>query len=111
MGFVTHLESAIDGTKLPANALQTVHQGRPLWVRYDLDAISKSVRWQDMVSREPTMWRYRELLPIPDGVDPVRSGESSEKAPVFGSASSALSSPRSNHVPLQRGHTSSSIRS
>ena len=75
MGFVTHLESAIDGTKLPANALQTVHQGRPLWVRYDLDAISRSVTWKDMTGREPTMWRYRELLPIPDGVEPVSLGE------------------------------------
>ena len=31
--FVTHLESAIDGTQLPARTIQTVHAGRPLWVR------------------------------------------------------------------------------
>ena len=41
--FVTHLESALDGTRLPADAVQTVHQGRPLWVRYDLAAVKKAV--------------------------------------------------------------------
>ncbi len=34
--FVAHLESALDGTRFPAGRVQTVHQGRPLWVRYDL---------------------------------------------------------------------------
>jgi len=73
--FVTHLEAAIDGTILPADQLQTLHQGRPLWVRYDLDAIAKAVSWEHMVSRPATMWRYRELLPLPEGVDPVSLGE------------------------------------
>ena len=35
--FVTHLESALDGTHLPADRAQTLHNDRPLWVRYDLD--------------------------------------------------------------------------
>ena len=34
--YVTHLESALDGTSFPAGQVHTVHQGRPLWVRYDL---------------------------------------------------------------------------
>lgn len=42
--FVTHLESAIDGTILPADRPQTLHAGRPLWVRYDLEAVGKAVR-------------------------------------------------------------------
>ena len=33
---VTHLESALDGTRFSAGQVHTVHQGRPLWVRYDL---------------------------------------------------------------------------
>ena len=37
--FVTHLESAIDSTELSHEELQTTHEGRPLWVRYDLDGI------------------------------------------------------------------------
>jgi len=36
--FVTHLEAAIDGTVLPGRTIQTLHKGRPIWVRYDLDA-------------------------------------------------------------------------
>ncbi len=73
--FVTHLESAINGTKFPRHRIHTVHEGRPLWVRYDLDAVNKVVRWADMISRPSTMWRYRELLPLPEGVEPVSLGE------------------------------------
>ena len=41
--FVTHLESALDGTRFPAGQVHTVHQGRPLWVRYDLDRVRAAV--------------------------------------------------------------------
>jgi threonine synthase len=71
MRFVTHLESAIDGTRLDANQLQTVHQDRPLWVRYDLEGIKKHVDRDALAAREATMWRYRELLPLDDQVSPV----------------------------------------
>jgi len=37
MSHVTHLEASIDGTRLAARTVQTVHEGRPLLVRYDLD--------------------------------------------------------------------------
>jgi len=73
--FVTHLESAIDGTILPADRPQTLHAGRPLWVRYDLEAVGKAVRRDDLVGREPTLWRYRELLPVTDDRDIVSLGE------------------------------------
>lgn len=73
--FVTHLESAIDGTSLPADRPQTLHEGRPLWVRYDLDAVGKAVRRDDLIGREPTLWRYRELLPVADDRHIVTLGE------------------------------------
>ena len=41
--FVTHLESALDGTRFAAGQVHTVHQGRPLWVRYDLAAVRAAV--------------------------------------------------------------------
>ena len=41
--FVTHLEAALDGTHLPVGQVQTIHQGRPLWVRYDLEQIGRQV--------------------------------------------------------------------
>jgi threonine synthase len=73
--FVTHLESAIDGTRFDANRVWTMHAGRPLWVRYDLAAVKKAVRPEDLTGRVNSMWRYRELLPLPAGVEPVTLGE------------------------------------
>lgn len=61
--FVSHLESAIDGTVLPADRIQTLHKDRPLWVRYDLERIKKSLRMEDLINRPYNLWRYRELLP------------------------------------------------
>ncbi len=73
--FVTHLESALDGTRFPAGTLQTTHRGRPLWVRYDLDRVRKTLSPQILGSREPTMWRYRELLPVDRDESVVSLGE------------------------------------
>lgn len=73
--FVTHLEAAIDGTELPARTLQTTHEGRPLWVRYDLDAVRAAVSRETVERREPTLWRYRELLPVEDDAHIVSLGE------------------------------------
>src|SRR5262245_29784128 len=74
-GYVTHLESALDGTRFPPGRVYTVHQGRPLWVRYDLAAVRKAVRPDDFARRGPSLWRYRELLPLPPDADPVTLGE------------------------------------
>ena len=73
--FVTHLESALDGTRLPAGQLQTLHRDRPLWVRYDLEAAGRALSKATLREREPAMWRYRELLPMPEGTPPVSLGE------------------------------------
>ncbi len=73
--FVTHLESAIDGSSLPSDRLQTLHKDRPLWVRYDLDAVGKSVTKASLKTRAFDMWRYRELLPVPFEMEPVSLGE------------------------------------
>src|ERR1700744_5668329 len=73
--FVTHLESALDGTRLPAAQLQSMHRDRPLWVRYDLPAIGRSFSKQALRDRPQTMWRYRELLPIGETQEIVSLGE------------------------------------
>lgn len=73
--FVTHLEAAIDGTSLPADRIQTLHQDRPLWVRYDLPAIARTLTKDQLRDRPSTMWRYRELLPVPLEREPVSLGE------------------------------------
>jgi threonine synthase len=74
-GFVTHLESALDGSHFPAEKVHTVHLGRPLWVRYDLDAVRRSVTLEVIARRPPSLWRYRELLPLPPDAEPVTLGE------------------------------------
>ena len=73
--FVTHLEAAIDGTRLNAGVEQTVHEGRPLWVRYDLDAVREAISREAVEGRPRAMWRYRELLPLPAEREPVTLGE------------------------------------
>src|SRR5437899_123943 len=73
--FVSYLESALDGTRLDAGQPHTVHQGRPLWVRYHLDQIRESVATAAIAARPPSLWRYREFLPLPFDEEPVSLGE------------------------------------
>lgn len=73
--FVTHLESALDGTRFDKDHVLTMHEGRPLWVRYDLDAVKRAVTPNDLRSRPANLWRYRELLPLPAGHDAVTLDE------------------------------------
>ena len=75
MSHVTHLEGAIDGTRLPAGTVQTTHAGKPIWVRYDLTAVARAVRREDLARRPVTLWRYRELLPLSRDEDAVTLGE------------------------------------
>lgn len=72
---VTHLESALDGTHLPADRPQTLHRDRPLWVRYDLAAVGRTVRRDDLAKRPASLWRYRELLPYAEPAEVVSLGE------------------------------------
>src|SRR5262249_52319967 len=47
----------------------------PIWVRYHLDRIGAAVSPAEIVKRPPSLWRYRELLPLPLDVEPVTLGE------------------------------------
>jgi threonine synthase len=73
--FVTHLEGAIDGERLPANQVHTLHKDRPIWVRYDLDAVGRVLTKEKLRDRPPTLWRYRELLPVTDDAAITSLGE------------------------------------
>src|SRR5579871_4850969 len=73
--YVTHLESALDGTRFPAGQVHTIHQGRPLWVRYDLEGVRTALWPNEFAERPPSLWRYRELLPLPFDAEPVTLGE------------------------------------
>jgi threonine synthase len=65
----------MDGTHLPADRPQTLHNDRPLWVRYDLGAIGRTMKKAEVAGRPPSMWRYRELLPLDFDAEPVTLGE------------------------------------
>lgn len=73
--FVSHIESAIDGTRFEPGRPYTLHEGRPLWVKYDLPQVAQVMTKELVSSREPTMWRYRELLPIGTEACEVSLGE------------------------------------
>jgi len=75
MNFVSHLEAAIDGARLPARQLHTTHENRPLWVRYDLPAVARAISRDDLRARPSTMWRCRELLPFESESSIVSLGE------------------------------------
>jgi threonine synthase len=73
--FVSHLEGAVDGTRLDFGRPYNLHAGRPIVVRYNLEAVRKTITPDDLAKRPPTLWRYRELLPLPLDVEPVTLGE------------------------------------
>jgi threonine synthase len=73
--YVTHLESAIDGTHFEPGKLLTTHKDRPLWVRYDLQAVGKVLSKEMLNHRPASMWRYRELLPPDNDNSIVSLGE------------------------------------
>jgi threonine synthase len=77
MSFFTHLECSVPcgaGTLDPRGRHHLCSCGAPLLARYDLD---KARAWSrdSLKGREPNMWRYRELLPLLDGEQPVTLGE------------------------------------
>ncbi|MGH8092580.1 MAG: threonine synthase [Chthoniobacterales bacterium] len=48
---------------------------KPLFADYDLAAIARALTPQALATREKSLWRYRELLPLPPEVEPVSLGE------------------------------------
>ncbi len=49
--------------------------GAPLFARYDLERLATTWRPQDLTSRSASLWRFREVLPIADGEQPITLGE------------------------------------
>jgi len=74
--FVTHLECSLTGERYPADTLRTLSRaGRPLLVRYDLDRVCRALPREALATRPPTLWRYRELLPVRRPENVVSLGE------------------------------------
>ena len=77
MPFVTHLECANCGGRYAAGEVHNLCTacGKPLWVRYDLEAVKRRLRKQDLLDRPSTLWRFLELLPVADPAHIVSLGE------------------------------------
>jgi threonine synthase len=65
MSFVTHLECARCASRYePGRVYNLCTCGAPLLVRYDLHQAARGLVRARIASREPTLWRYREVLPV-----------------------------------------------
>lgn len=75
--FVTNLECSITGkSDYKAGEIHGLSEaGRPLLVRYDLDAIKNSVSREEIEKRPGGFWKYREFLPVNDCENVVSLGE------------------------------------
>jgi threonine synthase len=71
---VTHLECSLTGERYEAGRPHNLSRaGKPLLVRYDLEAAKRTLSKESLAGRDRGMWKWRELLPN-DG-DPVSLGE------------------------------------
>jgi threonine synthase len=73
---LTHLECTKCGRRHEAGRLLNLCEcGGPLYARYDLARVGPEMRPGHLALREPTMWRYREVLPPADAEERVSLGE------------------------------------
>src|SRR3982751_906617 len=65
--FVTHLECSLTGERYDAGKVQNLSRaGKPLLVRYDVEAAKRTLSRESVASRPGGMWKWRELLPLPE---------------------------------------------
>ena len=75
--FVTHLECSLTGKTYEKNKIHGLSdEGKPLLVRYDLEAMKRVVSRDDVGnSNESGFWRYSFMLPVEKKEDRVSLGE------------------------------------
>jgi len=75
--FTSHLECSATGERFDADTVQGLSAaGKPLLVRYDLDALAAAVSKETFAARRGGgFWRYREFLPVRRSANVVSLGE------------------------------------
>jgi threonine synthase len=74
MTLATHLECSLTGERYQAGQIHNLSRaGRPLLVRYDLEAAKRTLTRDSIAAREAGMWKWHELLP--QSIEPVSLGE------------------------------------
>ena len=73
---MTHLECSLTGERYDAGQIHNLSRaGKPLLARYDLDAVAARLDREELARRPGGMWKWREILPLPEGTEPVSLGE------------------------------------
>ncbi len=79
MNFFTHLECGYCGKIYDKDRIWNLctdpECSKPLLARYDLDRAKKELNRSQLVGREQTMWRYREMLPVSEESKIITLGE------------------------------------
>jgi threonine synthase len=75
--FLKRLECSACGREHEWSRLQNLcgSCNKPLFAIVDLDAASRTLKRETLATREKSLWRYREVLPLPADVEPVSLGE------------------------------------
>jgi threonine synthase len=75
--FLTHLECTSCGFRHDWSQLQNLctRCQKPLFAIIDLAAVGKTLKRESLAARERSLWRYREVLPLPADVKPISLGE------------------------------------
>ena len=74
--FVTHLECSYTGESYEAGRVHGLsREGKPLLVRYDLEALGAAIDRKSLSAREGGLWKYLELLPVRQGENIISLGE------------------------------------
>jgi threonine synthase len=75
--FLKHLECSACGLQHEWSRLQNLCRSchKPLLAIVDLAAASRTLTRETLGTREKTLWRYREVLPLPGDTEPVSLGE------------------------------------
>ena len=75
--FLKHLECSTCGVQHHWSRLQNlcVSCHKPLLAIVDLAAASRTLTRESLATREKSLWRYREVLPLPGEREPVSLGE------------------------------------
>ena len=72
----THLECSLTGERYEAGEVHNLSRaGKPLLARYDMEAARRTLTRDSVASASPGMWKWRELLPLGEGIEPVSLGE------------------------------------
>jgi threonine synthase len=76
-GGATHLECTRCGASYESEQPHRLSPccEKPLYPRYDLDAIGRRLSRDELAGRSADLWRYSELLPVRDPANAVRLGE------------------------------------